>query len=552
MLKKFVAWITGRSLENPNVSLTDPDAWEDAGMGGSSAAGVRINRQSALTLSTLWRAVNLISGSIGRVKLLTYEQEGKGWERSPQHPAYRLLRRNFMPEMTARTGKMTLTAHALMHGAGYAYIVRDNAGTPLELWPLLPEDTSPVFVNGELYYTTLIDGERRVLLPQDTLCIMGLSHDGFTPYSLFDKARESLGLAVAQEKYASKFFSNNAEPRVVVQVPAGVVWNEKAQREFLAQWNTMHQGLESSHKTAILTGGATVNPFSINARDAQLLESRKFTPREVANWTGIPSHKLGDDSKTAYASLEQENQSFLDDCLEVWFTAWEDECESKLLTNDEQASESAKIEFLRRQLVRAPLLDRMKAYNFGVNARIIKPNEAREEEGWNPYEGGDDIILPKNMNDPGGDPANSGPDGADNPPLRAIPEGAIAAHRVAVVDALRRALKRLGSQASRAATKSDKFLDWLDGCEAAQRGMVEELLRPSLAAAASLGDEPDKTSAIVERLFAGLREALLTASECRPNELVASVARATAEYEAAACQSLADEVMQLPGLEELE
>ena len=40
-----------------------------------------------------------------------------------------------------------------------------------------------------------------------------------------------------------------------------------------------------------------------------MIETRRLSIIEVANWLGLPPHKLGDDSRTAYNSLEQENRS---------------------------------------------------------------------------------------------------------------------------------------------------------------------------------------------------------------------------------------------------
>jgi hypothetical protein len=77
-----------------------------------------------------------------------------------------------------------------------------------------------------------------------------------------------------------------------------------------------------------------------DARDAQMLESRAFDAREIANVLGVPPHKLGDPSRTAYNSLESENQGYRDDTLGPWFAAWEQECDAKLLTEAEKEAET--------------------------------------------------------------------------------------------------------------------------------------------------------------------------------------------------------------------
>jgi len=72
----------------------------------------------------------------------------------------------------------------------------------------------------------------------------------------------------------------------------------------------------------------------------------------------LPPHKLGDSSRTAYNSLEQENQSYLDEALDGWFVTWESECFIKLLTEDQKRTDSHVVEFVREALLRADLTSR--------------------------------------------------------------------------------------------------------------------------------------------------------------------------------------------------
>jgi HK97 family phage portal protein len=120
-------------------------------------------------------------------------------------------------------------------------------------------------------------------------------------------------------------------------------------------WERIHKGIDNAHKVAILQEGTTYTGFAANASDAQLLENREFDAREVANIFGVPTHKLGDPSKVAYNSLEQENQSYYDDTLSRWLRLWADECGDKLLSDREKLAESHCIDFDYQELARADL-----------------------------------------------------------------------------------------------------------------------------------------------------------------------------------------------------
>lgn len=557
-----------RSLENPNVSLMDPGAADDLGItGGTSSAGVHVNRESALKYDAVWRAVNLIASSVAKIPLKTFKRSEKHWECDTSHPAYQMLRRGPVPGMTSRVFRMTLTAHAVLHGAGYAFIYRDKTGKPLELWPLSPDSVLPVRIheNGmrpQLKYIVTIGTERRIVNPYDMLCIMGLSYDGWVPYSVFDKARDSIGLGLGASKYTGKFFSNSAEPRVIIEVPAGGQWRTEAQQEFLRQWNSMHQGLDNSHRTAILTGGATAKPLSISATDAQLLETRKFTILEIANWFGVPPHKLGDSSKTAYNSLEQENQSFLDDGLETWLLAWEEECEAKLLTEDEKEQETVKVEFQRRTLIRPPFAQRLQAYGYAINARVMSPNECRAEEGLPPYEGGDEFLVPANIGKPGGnptlsdegnggkgsgdgmEPANPASDMPEEPETeepQANSQAILAAHRQLLVDSFRRAAKRLCTHARKAAGKPDSFMDWLDSFQHDHRSVIVDMLSPAIEAVRCVAGGSEDSHTTVDGLLSRMTDAFLEISgTSKPAELSQRVAEYCDEIERTSPETAAD------------
>ena len=172
-------------------------------------------------------------------------------------------------------------------------------------------------------------------------------------------------------------------------------------------WNQMHAGLDNAHRTAVLDGGMTAKILSFSASDSQLIEAQQFTVRDVANFLRVPPHKLGDPTRTAYASLEQENLAYLMEALDPWLIAWEEECYLKLLTEEEQASESVLIEFHRQELLRA---DRGAMANYNRAALGGAPwrtqNEARADDGLDPMVGGDEIPKPLNIQQgrPGGSP----------------------------------------------------------------------------------------------------------------------------------------------------
>ena len=399
------------SAENPAVplsSIADGDDMFDALTGGSgTATGVRVNRNRVLGYSAVWRAVNLISGGVGRLPLGVFRYlTPRGKEPDYKHQCRRVLRRP-NEYMTPIIFRKTIQSHALLDGNGYAYIARDLSMRPTDLLPLDPRRTWPVRVDGMLWYVTetgaMVPGKRRrremaKIAATDVLHIPGLGYDGLCGYPVVRLLRETFGTAIAARDYGSRFFANDGRPGVAIEVPASMKLD--AITNIRESWGAMHTGIQNAHKVAILREGMKLVPLgAANARDAQLLENRSFDAREIANVFGVPAHKLGDPSRTAYNSLEAENQSFLDDTLDDWLCTWEQEMERKLLTEFEKDAESHCIEFNRRALLRTNLTARGAYYSQAIQIGWKSRDEVREEEGDNPIPGGkgSEFVLPVNV-----------------------------------------------------------------------------------------------------------------------------------------------------------
>lgn len=374
-----------RSLENPSTSLADPIAWMTEETQASS--GVSISADKALTYAPWWRGINLISRDVAKLPLIVYRRSGAGKSKDTKHPAFRLLRFRANNDLvSAFMFKQTIQAHAMSWGNGYAWIVRDGLGTPREMLVLNPFDVVPFRLNGQLSYAVRAGTEWRRESPANILHIKGLSPDGLVGYSVYSKARDSLGEGMAAQQYGARFFKNNARPSVVIEIPGDM--KAETQKNFLAQWDKMYGGLDSSHRTALITNGGKVNPFSTNARESQLEELRKFNLVDIANWIGVPVHKVGGEGRTAFASLEMENQAYLDESLDPWLVCWESECWEKLLTEEEKDRDTHVIEFMRQALVRADMVARYTAYNIAVRGGWMSPDMVASKENENPIPDG--------------------------------------------------------------------------------------------------------------------------------------------------------------------
>lgn len=531
-----------RAIENPEIPLSDPRVVDEIFGVQRSDTGIQVTAGNSLTYSPLFRAVTLLAGYAAKLPLVLYRRlEGDDRERAVDHPAYRLLRRKMNATMTAFRVKFTLTAQAILRGNGYALIDRNRAGEPTDILPLNSGTTSPINLNGRLFYKTRVGSVEMTFPAADILHIM-LWGEGNEGWSLIDKARESIGLGLALRKHGSLYFKNAARPSVAIEHPESM--SDGAARHLKESVEAIYGGLDNHHKVLLLEEGAKLNPFSVNPEDAQLLQTRQFEVREISNWTGIPPHKLGDDTRTSFNSVEQENQSFLDDALDPWLCAWESEVDDKILREKEKLEDSHFVEFLRRAILRANMKDRFESYATGISWGFITRDEARHAENLNslPDGQGKRPLIPLNMVpvDEGGptQPNQSG----SSPNNQASEEERARVHsglRRLALDIYSRMTKRVCGQAKKAARQPARFLDWVEeSMPVDNQSKFEEVISPLADVLRA------DLAAIRKEFFEALQSQFFDASECKEDELQESIGMLCDRLEHGAAIEFVDKLME--------
>lgn len=523
------------SMEDPSTALA---AAADDWLGGAttSASGLKVSAGTSLRYAPVWRAVSLIAMDVGKLPMLVYRRQDGGKERTPEHPAYGLLRYAPNGEMSALSFRQTLQAHVLLRGNGYAYILRDGAGRPMELWPLDPDAVTPVRADGRLWYVyRRPDGTSTKLEGGNVLHVRGLGWNGLQGFGVIEMAADSLGMGMGAQRYTAKFFANGARPGVVLEHPEKL--SVDAQKALREGWERMHQGLDNAHRTVVLAEGMKASTLSLTAQDAQLLETMRFGILEVANWFGVPPHKLGDASRTSYNSLEQENLAYLAEALDGWLCVWEGEAREKLLTEREKAADSHVVEFVRQALLRTDLRTRGAYYRMALGNRPwMTPDEARAAENMN-ARGGEAGELRDPTNNfaggggGGGDEGTEG--GGEGEGSRGAAPGtdeermgrAREAARQGIQDACTRMARRLATHAQRAARTREDLVDFLAGMEQDHGEVIARAVGPAAVTMAELrGEAPAAvTSAVVREVVGTVRAELVKVYRNTPGKLQGAV-----------------------------
>lgn len=388
------------NLFERRVSVSDlknPEYWLLGALGGdgATAAGKQVSVDGSLAFIPVYACVRLLATSIASLPLPVYRRlPGGGKERDPNHPLYPLLHDAPNPEMTSCEMRQAMVGHLMLWGNAYANIERGDDGRPVALWPLRPDrmrvERSPR-TGGLLYRYTLPSGEERILLPEEVMHWRGLSSDGRQGYSPVALAREAVGMGLAAQEYAARFFANDARPGGILKTPNKLT--PEAAAACKESWQQAHSGLTQAHRVAVLQEGLEWQSIGIPPKDAQFLELRQFQRGEIAMLFGVPPHMIGDtDKSTSWGTgIEQQGIGFVTYTLRPWLVSIEQRIKTDLFLESERATWFA--EFLVDGLLRGDAKGRAESLAIQRQNGIINADEWREIENRNPLPDGQGQIF---------------------------------------------------------------------------------------------------------------------------------------------------------------
>lgn len=383
---------------SPQASLSTDDirrALMESGVGGygsygTSSSGVAVSPQTAMCVSAFFACVLVISQTAAKLPLVLYRKTAKGKEPAVNHPLYSLVGAKPNSFNNSQSFREMLTAHTCVRGNGYAFITRVGNGRVYELLPL---ETSAVGVNRDprtwaiTYTVSQKDGINGTYGPENIFHLMDMTLNGYQGLSRISYARETVGLTAAAEKFGAKSFKTGAKP-------SGVYNSQKVLKDdaFERLKNHLNEGFsgDNAHSAMITEGGDTWTPTQMSNDDLQYMALRAFQVPEIARFFGMPLHKIQDMSASTNNNIEQMALEFYTDCMMPWLVRWESALNTQLLTAQEQKEYFWKHDV--DEILRADMKSRFEAYASGIASEILNPNECREWEDLDAYDGGEKYM----------------------------------------------------------------------------------------------------------------------------------------------------------------
>lgn len=366
-------------------TLAQP-AWY-MGLGLRSSANETVTESTSLGLTAVYRAVQIISGTIAQLPLHTYRSTSDGqrvkvpsWIDDPGAPM----------GVTRFEWLQTLVAHLLLHGNAFGLKIYNGAGAIVGMQLIHPslvgvEDDSTDLRPFGRKFTISVDGQSKHFTEQDITHFRSMNTDGLLGLSMIAACRNTIGTSIAADKAAGRMFSNGLLLGGVVSIPDEM--DEDQAKEIQAGIQNRMAGTAHAGDIAVINRALEFKSWTMSAEDAQFIESRKFQVEEIARMTGVPKVLLAEDGASTWGSgIAELIRGFQRFTLTNWTTGIEQTL-SRLLPNPRFA------EFDYAGLLAPDHAQVVANLEVELRTGLLTLNEARRILNRPPLPGGDEIAT---------------------------------------------------------------------------------------------------------------------------------------------------------------
>ena len=341
--------------------------------------GEIVTELTALAHSAVISAVTILADSIAAMPLELTRTRGGRIEKLPTPSV--LQRPNDRQNMFEFVHQTMATL--ALHGNAYIYAPQGNNGLPLEMRNIHPKAINKIAVSdtGEMIY----EMGKQEYSSKDIRAIHWLIlPNQLRGVSPIDTMRNTVGMGLAMDRFLAQFYGEGATPSSVLETD-GALTPDQA-RQIRDSWEESHY---KHRKPAVLQGGLKWRSITTSAADMQMLEHKESIIRDIARVYRIPLHLIigtGGDSQT-YQNLEAVGSAFYQYTLLGWVRRLETAFSEMLPINQQ-------VRFNASEFLRADLMTRVKAQQLQILSGTMTPNEAREIENREPYDGGNEFSAP--------------------------------------------------------------------------------------------------------------------------------------------------------------
>ena len=366
---------------------------QQASAGSNEVANVTVNEETALRLSAVWACVRLLSEAVGGLPINCYRINPDGTrEPDDSHPLCQLF--DTKPNRYQNRVEFfeTMTMQIALHGNAYALIKRSGKRI-VSLTPLMAAQMEVELLNDGSVIYKYSDGVNVNIYSSDSIWHVKLMSNGIVGLSPLAYARNAIGVGISSEDRVKTLAKNGFKPTGILTIDKLL---KPEQRDAIRQqFNGLIEGGNDSIR--VLEAGMSFSQISMNPKDVQLLETRRFQIEDIARFFGVPSVLINDTTaSTVWGSgVEQIVQGFYKLGLRPYLERYEASIKNSLIDPNDRSRYEFEFDFAA--LLRGDEKTRYETYKEAVLNGLKTVNECRKIEGLAGIDGGDVAYMQAQM-----------------------------------------------------------------------------------------------------------------------------------------------------------
>ena len=209
------------------------------------------------------------------------------------------------------------------------------------------------------------------------------------------------------DKFRTQIWRSSGRFNAYITRPKDVApWDDETKKRWVEAFR-QGWGAEggSAGKMPLLEDGMEIKPYQFNAEQAQYAETKQLSREDVAAAYHVNPSLIWHTSTQTYASAKDNARALYADCLGPTLQMLQQRINSFLLPMV-GADPNTYIVFDLQEKLKGSFEERASILQSAVGGPYMTRNEARADMDLPPIEGGDELIVPMNVNN-----------GIDNPPV---------------------------------------------------------------------------------------------------------------------------------------
>lgn len=331
--------------------------------------------------TTVSACVNIIADAVASLSCNVYRRTGGGREKDTKGPLAVLLKRMPNSDDTRYSFFQQVMLHLLLRGNAFIYVGRDSfSGSPSELRALDP-DTVEIKRDddGTPFYIVTTDHGVFKLTGDSLLHIPAIRYNRLRGLSPLEYSSHAAQTGLRLDEYTLDYFNSGFHNKFMVGVSAKSLGKSRLSRddkmEISDMFSNAYGGRENASRALVYDSDAS-KPEPISwpeNREAQLVENRAFTEKEIAKIYRVPLFMLGSEN-SKFTNMEQANTNFLQHTLAPWLVRLQERLTLLLSDPDEY------VEFDTNTMLRADYATRWSNYRENFKNGLFTLNQIMDAE----------------------------------------------------------------------------------------------------------------------------------------------------------------------------